>query len=292
MSLLLHSIFVCACVHPSLFLTTDMRSERDTAPQRIMSAEQFKLKGNEAFKVKNFKEAIDWYTKAIDADPASENSAALYSNRAASWSSLNEHTKALTDAESCIRVKPSWLKGHFRKGTALEALGRFDEAQRAYQEALKTEPGNEEVQAKLQVINSRIKERNEKSTPQTCKSADDARVVGNSLFGQGKYEQAALFYTKAIELTAGATPEKANYFANRAACHQQVHAYKAVISDCNEALAIDANHVKALLRRAIAYEGLEKWAAALEDYNLVNRLSPGMSNVSQGVLRCQRAIRN
>lgn len=257
-----------------------------------MSIDQFKAKGNDAFKAKNFKEAIDWYTKAIDLDPTSENAAALYSNRAASWTSLNDHTKALSDAELCIRVKPSWLKGHFRKAVALEALNRLDEAQKAYQEALKTEPANEEVQQKLTQINSRIKERNEKSTPQSCKTADDARIVGNSLFGLGKYDQAAQFYTRAIELTHGNTPEKANYFANRAACNQQVHAYKQVIADCNEALAIDSNHVKALLRRAIAYEGLEKWQAALDDYQLVNRISPGMSNVSQGVLRCQRAIRN
>lgn len=257
-----------------------------------MSVDQFKAKGNDAFKAKNFKEAIDWYTKAIDLDPASESSAALYSNRAASWSSLNDNNKALADAESCIRVKPAWLKGHFRKGVALESLNRFDEAQRAFQDALKTEPGNEEVQQKLTSINSRIKERNEKTTPAGCKTADEARIVGNSLFGLGKYDQAMLFYTRAIDLTPGKTPEKANYFANRAACHQQVHAYKQVISDCNEALEIDANHVKGLLRRAIAYEGLEKWQSALDDYQTVNRLSPGMSNVSQGVLRCQRAIRS
>jgi len=257
-----------------------------------MSVDQLKAKGNDAFKAKNYKEAIDFYSKAIELDPTSEASAALYSNRAASWSALNEHAKALADGESCARVKPAWLKGHFRKGVALEALQRLDEAQRAFQDALKTEPGNEEVQSKLTVINNRIRERNDRATPNGCKSAEDAKILGNSLFGQGKYEQAAIFYSRAIELTPGSTPEKANYFANRAACHQQVHNYKSVISDCNDALNIDGNHVKALLRRAIAYEGLEKWSTALEDYNLINRLSPGMSNVSAGVQRCLRAKNN
>lgn len=256
-----------------------------------MSVDQFKTKGNDAFKVKNYREAIDWYTKAIDLDPSSEASGALYSNRAASYTGLNEFTKALDDAVNCVRVRPDWLKGHFRKGVALESLNRLDEAQRAFQDALKTEPGNEEVQQRLTNINSRIKERNDKSTPQTCKSAEEARVVGNSLFGQGKYDQAVAFYTRAIELTPGNTPDKANYFTNRAACHQQTHSYRQVIADCEEALLIDPNHVKGLLRRAIALEGLEKWQKALDDYQAVNRLSPGMSNVSQGVLRCQRALR-
>jgi stress-induced-phosphoprotein 1 len=245
-----------------------------------MSVDHFKTKGNDAFKVKNYREAIDWYTKAIDLDPSSEASGALYSNRAASFTSLNEFTKALDDACNCVRVRPDWLKGHFRKGVALESLGRLDEAQRAFQDALKTEPGNDEVQQRLTGINNRIRERNDKSTPQSCKTADEARIVGNSLFGQGKYDQAAVFYTRAIDLTSGNTADKANYFA------------KQVIADCEEALLIDPNHVKGLLRRAIALEGLEKWQKALEDYQAVNRLSPGMSNVSQGVLRCQRALRN
>ena len=260
-----------------------------------MTAEQFKAKGNDAFKAKNYREAIDWYTKAIDLDPASESAGALYSNRAASWTGLGDHNKALIDGDLCVRVRPDWLKGHFRRGVALEALNRLDEAQKAFQDALKTEPANAEVQEKLQNLNARIKERNEKAKPQTCQTAEDAKVLGNSHFGQGKYEQAAAFYTRAIELsgrTEGGAADLANYYSNRAACHQQVHNYKAVIADCNEALAIDPNHSKALLRRAIAYEGLEKWQLALDDYNAVNRISPGMSNVSQGVLRCQRAVRS
>jgi tetratricopeptide (TPR) repeat protein len=260
-----------------------------------MTAEQYKAKGNDAFKAKNYREAIDWYTRAIDLDPASESAGALYSNRAASWSGLNDHTKALADGELCVRVRPDWLKGHFRKGVALEALNRLDEAQKAFQDALKTEPANAEVQDKLQQLNARIKERNEKAKPSTCSTAEEAKILGNSHFGQGKYEQAAGFYTRAIELSAkmgdANKTDLANYYSNRAACHQQVHNYKAVIADCNEALAIDANHSKALLRRAIAFEGLEKWQQALDDYNSVNRISPGMQNVSQGVLRCQRALR-
>lgn len=260
-----------------------------------MSADQFKANGNAAFKDKNYREAIDWYTKAIDLDPTCEAAGALYSNRAASWSGLGDNNKALADGELCVRVRPDWLKGHFRKGVALEALNRLDEAQKAFQDALKTDANNAEVQEKLQSLNARIKERNEKSTPATCKTAEDAKVLGNSHFAQGKYEQAANFYSRAIELSAksgGANPtDIANYYSNRAACNQQVHNYKAVIADCNEALNIDANHSKALLRRAIAYEGLEKWQLALDDYNAINRISPGMSNVSQGVLRCQRAVR-
>lgn len=261
-----------------------------------MSVADFKNKGNAAFKAQNYTEAIANYTKAIDIDPASTEAGALYSNRAACFTSLNQLDKALQDAESCIHVRPDWLKGYFRKGVALEKLNRLDEALRAFQDALKVENGNAEVQEKLQGINSAIKSRNDKATPETVKTADEAKALGNSLFGQGKYEAACAFYTRAIEMYEKATGDKAadmnraNCYTNRAACHQQTHSYKQVIMDCEEALLIDGKHVKALIRRAIAYEGLEKWQKALDDYNAVNLLSPGMTNVSQGVTRCRRAL--
>lgn len=257
-----------------------------------MSQDDFKAKGNDAFKNKKYEEAITWYTKAIDLDPNSEAAGALYSNRAASYQGLGKYELAAADGDNCIRVRPNWLKGYFRKGAALESLGNLDEAIKAYQQSLQQEPGNEEVQSKLTQLNAAIKERNDKITPTSCKTADDAKKIGNSLFGNGKYVQAAEFYTRAITLTPGNSEEKANYYANRAACYQQEHAYHQVIEDCNLALAINPTHVKALLRRAIAHEGLEKWQKALDDFNEVNRLSPGMSNVSQGVVRCQRALRS
>lgn len=257
-----------------------------------MSQEQFKTLGNEAFKNKKYDEAIQHYTKAIAVDPNCEASAAIYSNRAASYQGMGNFQAALADAEHCIRVKPGWLKGHFRKGIALESMGRLDESCRAFEDALKTEANNGEVQERLTATRDRIKARNESMKPSQCRTAEEAKIIGNSLFGTGRYDVAAEYYTRALQLTAGETEEKANYYANRAACRQQIHEYAGVIQDANSALAINPNHVKALLRRAIANEGLEKWKAALDDFNKVNMMSPGMSNVSQGIVRCQRALRS
>eukprot|EP00672_Neobodo_designis_P028702 CAMPEP_0174828888 /NCGR_PEP_ID=MMETSP1114-20130205/1590_1 /TAXON_ID=312471 /ORGANISM="Neobodo designis, Strain CCAP 1951/1" /LENGTH=260 /DNA_ID=CAMNT_0016062617 /DNA_START=41 /DNA_END=823 /DNA_ORIENTATION=- len=256
--------------------------------------DQLKAKGNEAFKAKKYPEAIDWYTKAIAVDPDCEASAALYSNRAASHAGMGNHQEAVKDADQCIRVKPAWLKGHYRKGAALEALNRLDECLKAFEDALRTEPHNEEVQEKVRAIRDRIRERNEKTKPGMVRSADEAKVIGNSLFSSGKYELAMEFYSRAIELAGAsnsAPEEKANYYANRAACRQQTHDYSGVVADANAALELVPNHVKALLRRAIAYEGMEKWQVSLDDYQRVNQLSPGMSNVAQGIMRCQRSLR-
>lgn len=252
--------------------------------------DEYKLKGNDFFKQKKYPDAIEWYTKAIDENPNIEAAAAIYSNRCASWQGLNNNTKAIEDAESCVRVRPNWLKGHFRKGVSQEALGLPDAALKSFEAALMTEPKNDEVQERVGILRSQIKDRNNSMKPAACKTMVEAKTIGNSHFGDGKYEAAATYYTRGLALAQ--TPEdKATLYTNRAACRQQSHDYQSVMEDANSALAINPNHIKALLRRAIAYEGMEKWQPALDDYNAVNRLSPGLQNVSQGVVRCQRALR-
>ena len=51
---------------------------------------------------------------------------------------LNKVTKAIADAETCIRLKPEWEKGYFRKGNALETLEKTEEVSAGRQEGFST----------------------------------------------------------------------------------------------------------------------------------------------------------
>ena len=57
---------------------------------------------------------------------------ALCSNRSAALLQLSKTTKALADAEECIRLRPDWDKGYFRRAAVLEALDRLDEVGAAW----------------------------------------------------------------------------------------------------------------------------------------------------------------
>mmetsp|Transcript_2838 Transcript_2838/g.2662 ORF Transcript_2838/g.2662 Transcript_2838/m.2662 type:complete len:83 (+) Transcript_2838:1-249(+) len=57
-------------------------------------AEEFKTKGNDAFKNGQFQEAVDFYSKAIQNNPDNEF---LFTNRAASLISLKRYSDALCD---------------------------------------------------------------------------------------------------------------------------------------------------------------------------------------------------
>jgi tetratricopeptide (TPR) repeat protein len=57
--------------------------------------------------------------QAIELDPAD---ATLYSNRSLCLLQIGEATEALSDTSTCIKMRPEWIKGYYRKGTALMSL--------------------------------------------------------------------------------------------------------------------------------------------------------------------------
>jgi stress-induced-phosphoprotein 1 len=65
--------------------------------------------GTKAFQAKDYETAIKHFTTAIIENPQDHT---LYSNRSASYFNMNQHEKALQDAEQCISIKPDWDKGY------------------------------------------------------------------------------------------------------------------------------------------------------------------------------------
>jgi stress-induced-phosphoprotein 1 len=102
-----------------------------------MDAAAYKTKGNEAFSAKNYPEAIEAFTKAIELDGSNH---VLFSNRSASYASTNQWNEALADAETCVALNPTWGKGYVRLGAAQHGLKRFDEAIETYQKGQAVEP--------------------------------------------------------------------------------------------------------------------------------------------------------
>lgn len=123
------------------------------------AAQTFKQQGNDEYKKQNFLKAAALYSKAIKEDP---DNAVLYSNRCEALLQLKKVTKALQDAEDCIRLKPEWEKGYYRKGSVLESLERYPEALEAYQKGLEVKPDNRDIQLKVKNVTRYIKKLQQK----------------------------------------------------------------------------------------------------------------------------------
>ena len=108
----------------------------------MATAKEWKEKGNALVKEKNYKEALECYSKAIEIDP---NDPILYSNRSAMHLNLSEFDQALTDAEKAISLKPDYAKAYLRKGKALEGQDKLKEALETYKLGLTKDEKNAQL---------------------------------------------------------------------------------------------------------------------------------------------------
>ena len=99
-----------------------------------MAATEHKGKGNTHFAKGRFEKAIECYTDAIELDSINH---VLYSNRSAALNKLNRFSEAVSDANKCIEIAPTFARGYLRKATALNGLSRYREAMEAAQEGYK-----------------------------------------------------------------------------------------------------------------------------------------------------------
>lgn len=107
---------------------------------------------------------------------------------------------------------------------------------------------------------------------------------GNESFKIGKYDAAIEFYNKAIEVCPEAnSTDLSQFYQNRAAAYEQLKKWKSVEIDCTEALNLNPKYLKALHRRARAFENLKELELCLEDVTAVAILE-GFQNNSSLVL--------
>lgn len=115
----------------------------------IFSTIQYKAKGNAALQAKNYSEAIENYTKAINLEGSN---VIYYSNRSAAYLSAGDAQNALEDAKACLGLDPNFSKGYSRKGAALHALKLYNDSIAAYQAGLERFPGDSALTSGLESV--------------------------------------------------------------------------------------------------------------------------------------------
>ncbi|KAJ2238334.1 TOM (translocase of outer membrane) complex component [Coemansia sp. RSA 1722] len=93
------------------------------------------------------------------------------------------------------------------------------------------------------------------------KLAQSLKSRGNKFFQAKRYSKAIELYTQALRFD-----EDPVFYSNRAACYAADNNYPLVIDDCSNALKLEPRYVKALMRRAQAYESTERFRESLYDF--------------------------
>lgn len=151
------------------------------------------------------------------------------------------------------------------------AFGRFENAVAAAEKASQIDPRNVDISVLLN--NVRLVSR--------------ARARGNDLFKSERYTEACSAYGEGLRLA----PSNAILYCNRAACWYYRGLWERSLDDCNQALRIQPNYTKALLRRAASNNKLERWAEAVRDYEVLRRELPNDTEVAESLFHAQVALK-
>lgn len=127
-------------------LQKEMKKRETDAYMSPEKAEEARQEGNELFKAGKFADAIVKYSDAMKRNPKDH---VPYSNRAACYQKLMEWQLALKDAETCVTMEPTFVKGWSRKAGIHYFMKEYHKAMDSYNEILKLEPENEEAKSGL-----------------------------------------------------------------------------------------------------------------------------------------------
>jgi len=132
-----------------------MESDQDILETHIITAEEKaesrKEDGNEAYKRKEYRSALQLYTEAIELCP---DYAAYYGNRSACHMMLGRYDDALKDARQSTRLDDKFVKGHLRESKCLLALGDIAAAKNSLQKVERLDPKNSALKVEFNYIKS------------------------------------------------------------------------------------------------------------------------------------------
>lgn len=266
---------------------TETRQHTQTANQKVdgQTAEEWKSVGNEAIKKGDHAAAYEAYSKGLKSDP---DHAMILSNRALCLEKLGRLEEALSDAKRCMKLRPDFAKAFFRAGTILRALKRPEEAL----DLLRKAPTNSDIEQLIAKVQPEA-EKAKKARTTSLSGAEKMKEQGNDLFKRGLFEQARDMYTKALKACSDPNGELAVAIHNNlAGCYSQLSDFQAVVKETNFVLERQPDNLKALMRRMLALEPLEKYEQALEDARRVIRQAPGDEKANKLQHRLSKLVRD
>lgn len=126
-------------------------------------ATNFKNQGNDCFKAKQYKDAAQYYTRALDVECGVDAiNVALYINRAACNLELKNYRRCIEDCKKALLLDEKNAKACYRAGRAFFAVERYEEAKEILQYGLNVDSENKPIQDTLKKVEEKQKQIEEK----------------------------------------------------------------------------------------------------------------------------------
>lgn len=198
----------------------------------------------------NLEGALDSVKRGLGVDPLN--------------SDLKNKSKEIDEA---IRLKR--VDGYFSLAEMQLKEGNIVDAYKSCDAGLRLDPTSADLNRLMDRIRPQY-ERAEKNRVANLDPKERIKEEGDALFKNAKFEEAIKAYTRCLDSISDKSSDLAiKCYSNRAACYKQLSNFDAVIHDSTVVLEYRPDDVKALVRRAQAYEACERYKSALQDIRQV-----------------------
>ena len=179
------------------------------------------------------------------------------------------------DLEKSIDTKLQTIDLKYKKHKEAENVSQED-IEKCKQEMLKFE---EEFNKKDQILidnrDNKDKRNYEILKIERKQEANNEKIKGNELMKTKEYDEAIKHYTKSIRLDEF----EPTTYANRAQAYIKNTEYSKGLEDCNRAIDLKNDYIKAYYRRGICYMGVKKFKEGMLDFLYVLNDNPSNSDI-------------
>ncbi|MBQ4103167.1 MAG: tetratricopeptide repeat protein [Clostridia bacterium] len=215
---------------------SEKQEETERAKENKLTAWDYTRRGDRAYTERNYKDAIEAYTKAID---LRNDFASDYNNRGCAYCANEDYQLAIEDFSKAIELDENYVEAYNNRGYIYDNQGMFDKALSDYTKAIKLSPNN------AIFFNNR----------------------GYTLNNMGLYLKAIEDFTKSINLQPDANP-----YRHRGNAYYHIQRYDSAISDLSKAIELNSKYKEAYIDRSKVYKMIGKPNLAKADEKIASSL--------------------
>ena len=208
-------------------------------PYTTIMSITYSERGNAYIQLKEYKQAINDYTQAIQLNP---KNADYYAIRGGIYSFLKEYKQAIDDYTQAIKIDHKKAIYYDFRGLAYLQLKDYKQAIADYTQAIQLDP----------------------------KNANYYNGRGFAYFQLKDYKQAINDWNQVIKIDH----KNATYYSARGDAYFQLKDYKQAINDYTQAIKLKPDFTEAYYVRGIAHYFLKDYKQAIDDWNQAIKIKP------------------
>lgn len=232
----------------------------------------------------------DMVSASQDCIKADRNFVKGYFRLATAYKNLNDFPNCIKALESGLAIQSSnpdlkkmkkeitelqrneQVVAYCRKADEQMQAADIPGAYKTLELASRIDAGNPDIERMMSKVKPRF-EAMEKKRKAGLSATEIYKERGDEAYKNAAFEDAIGYYRQCMEALQRENKMSSELaikaLSNRAACYKQISNFDGVIEDSTAVLEVDPENVKALIRRAQAFEAVERYRFALQDVKTV-----------------------